>query len=273
MYKYFLLLFVGIVQKTAAQELFVFTDPASGLAARSLNLKLSDHYMPYDRVYSRPAHRLMLDAEVGISRKLTAMAGVSVSNMHTYQVKQEALFVEAKYRCLSLDEVHRHFRMAAFVQASHTKAPFHYDETNLTGDKSGVRLGMIATKLWNRFALSGTLSHTQVLDSSRFNETVYIPRRIYQTLNYSLSGGYLVLPRRYTSYRQVNVNLYGELLAQQALDHKSYYVDAAPALQFIFFSNTKLNVGYRFKLAGNAQRMSNVSWLFSIERSFLNVWK
>jgi hypothetical protein len=47
----------------------------------------------------------------------------------------------------------------------------------------------------------------------------------------------------------------------------------APALQFIFNSNAKLNVGYRFQLAGNMNRMANNSWLVSFERTFLNALK
>jgi hypothetical protein len=41
----------------------------------------------------------------------------------------------------------------------------------------------------------------------------------------------------------------------------------------IFFSNTQLNFGYRFQLTGDAQRISKTSWLVSLDRNFLNVWK
>ena len=40
-------------------------------------------------------------------------------------------------------------------------------------------------------------------------------------------------------------------LAQQSLERKAYYVDLAPAVQFIFNSNTKVNIGYRFQLRDN----------------------
>ena len=89
-------------------------------------------------------------------------------------------------------------------------------------------------------------------------------------MNYSLSAGYLLLPRKYTDYKQTNVNLYTELLAQQALDRKAYYVDLAPAVQVIFNSNTKLNLGYRFQLGGDMQRGAEYSFLVSLERTFLN---
>jgi hypothetical protein len=161
--------------------------------------------------------------------------------------------------------------MAAFAEAAHTRVPFHNDEIGLQGDKSGVQLGIIATQLWNNFALSATVSNTQVLDKSRNDKNViYTPSRIYEAMNYSLSGGYLLLPREYVDYKQTNLNLYLELLVQQSLDRKAYFADLAPAIQWIFNSNTKLNLGYRFQLDGTMQRMAKSSWLITLERIFLN---
>jgi hypothetical protein len=164
--------------------------------------------------------------------------------------------------------------MTAFAEAAYSRSPFHQDEVNVGGDKSGVQLGIIATQLWHKFALSATIIHTQLLDKSRNSKNViYIPSRIYEAMSYSLSGGYLLLPFQYTDYKQTNLNLYTELLAQQSLDRKAYYVDLAPALQLIFNSNTKLNFGYRFQLDGTMQRMAKTGWLISIERTFLNATK
>jgi hypothetical protein len=163
--------------------------------------------------------------------------------------------------------------MAVFADVSHTNIPFHYDEITLMGDKSGVEAGIIATQLWHRFALSGTVSHTQVLDKSRNNKVIYVPERNYQSFNYIVSGGYLLFPKEYTNYKQLNVNLYTEFLAQQTLDRPTHFIDMAPALQFIFNSNAKLNIGYRFQLTGNMNRMTDNSWLVSFERTFLNALK
>jgi len=194
--------------------------------------------------------------------------------MHTTDFKYESVSFYAKYRFLSKDELHKHFRMAFFADASTTRAPFHYDEITLMGDKSGIEAGIIATQLWHKLALSGTISHTQVLDQSRRNKTViYVPARNYQAMNYSLSAGYLIFPKEYTDYKQTNLNLYLEILAQQTLDQQTSYVDMAPALQLIFNSNTKLNIGYRFQAAGNMQRMASNSWQISVERTFLNALK
>ena len=197
----------------------------------------------------------------------------SASNMHTYDFKTESLTFFTKYRFLAHDEVHRHFRMAVFLQGSYTQAPFHYDEISLRGDRSGVEAGLIATQLLNRFALSGNISNVQVLDRSRNSETVFVPPRIYQAMNYSFSSGYSLFPKVYKSYRQLGANLYLEFLAQQTLDISRYYIDAAPAIQVVLFGNTKINAGYRFQLAGNESRVAKMSLQFSLDTLLLNIWK
>jgi hypothetical protein len=96
---------------------------------------------------------------------------------------------------------------------------------------------------------------------------------MYQAMNYSLSGGFLLFPKEYTDYKQTNLNIYAELLAQQLLDGKRHFVDLAPAVQLIFNSNAKLNIGYRFQLSSNMDRMTTNSWQVSFERTFLGALK
>jgi hypothetical protein len=253
------------------QELFVYTEPASNMPAHSLSTKLSANYIGklqgnQNRFMQRYTPELMF----GISRKWMFHLSGTFANMHTTNFRWESVYLYGKYRFVSKDELHSHFRMAAFVDASYSRSPYHYDDVSLQGDKSGVQAGLIATHLWNKLAVSTIISHTQALDESRGDKVQYIPSRIYQVMNYSLSAGYLLLPFEYIDYRQTNLNLYAELLVQQSLDRKAYYVDLAPALQLIFNSNAKLNIGYRFELNGDMQRMTSSSWLVSFERTFLN---
>lgn len=261
---------VAISFNLHSQELFVFSEPASNMPAHSVSAKLTGHFVTRDNIYARFSQRYMPQLMLGVSKRLMVHLGCTFSDMHTFKFRYESFNLYAKYRVLSNDDIHTHFRMAVFAEGSKTRAPFHYDETTLMGDKSGVGAGIIATQLWNKFALSGTLSHYQVLDKSRNDKVQYIPSRTYQSMDYSLSAGYLLFPRQYTDYGQTNLNLYAELLAEQSLDISKYCLDAAPALQIIFNSNTKVNLGYRFQLAGNMQRMSANSWQLSIERTFLN---
>lgn len=267
-----LVVLVLVLSYTHAQELYVYTEPASNMPAHSISAKLSTYYAKdrfnTDRVMQRYVPELMW----GISKKVMVHAAVSFADMHTKRFRQETMYVYGKYRFLSFDEVHRHFRMAVFTELSHSRNPFHYDEISLL-DKSGITGGIIATALSNKTAVSLTVSHTQVLGEARKSKVVYIPERIVQAMNYSLSGGYLLLPREYTGFKQTNLNLYAELLAQQALDRKAHYVDLAPAVQLIFNSISKLNLGYRFQLTGNMQRMSKQGLLVSYEYTFLNVFK
>jgi hypothetical protein len=273
MRKFFIVLSLFAIAKAKGQELYVFSEPASNMPAHSMSAKLTGHFVSKDNIYGRFSQRYMPEVMFGISKKMMVHVWGTLADMHTDNFRFESYGVYAKYRFLSKDEIHKHFRMAVFADASHTRIPFHYDEITLMGDKSGIGAGIIATQLWHKFALSGTVTHTQVLDKSRNNKVIYVPERNYQAFNYSLSGGYLLFPKEYTDYRQLNVNLYTEFLGQQTLDRPTHYVDMAPALQFIFNSNAKLNVGYRFQLAGNMNRMANNSWLVSFERTFLNALK
>lgn len=270
---FFFLLSFFIVYTLRGQELYAFTDPASNIPAHSVSVKVSGVFMGAQTWHDRPMQRYIPEVMIGLSKKWMLRGGLTFGDMHTSNFRWESIYLYTKFRFLSKDGLHRHFRMAAFVDGSYTRSPFHNDEISLTGDKGGIQFGDIATQLWNKLAVSGTVSHTQVLDESRRSKNIiYVPARAYQSVNYSLSAGYLLLPREYTDYRQTNVNIYAELLGQQTLDagRKVSFVDLAPALQLIFNSNTKLNVGYRFQLGGNMQRMAEASWLVSIERTFLN---
>ncbi len=268
------LLFFFFASNARGQELFVYTEPASNIPAHSISAKVCGMFMGPQPWHDQPMQRIMPEVMFGISKKWMLHAGTTLGNMHTDNFTWESVYLYNQYRFLSKDEVHRHFRMAAFAEAAYSQSPFHQDEVSLDGDKSGIQFGLIATQLWNRFALSGTVSHTQILDKSRNSKNViYVPSRIYQAMSYSISAGYLLLPKEYTDYRQTNLNLYTEFLAQQSLDRKAYYIDMAPALQLIFNSNTKLNFGYRFQLSGTMQRMSETSFLIGLERTFLNALK
>jgi hypothetical protein len=257
------------VSALKAQELYVYTEPASNMPAHSLSAKAAAIFIRNnsgDWAGQRYSPEIML----GLNKNWMLHGAVSFSDLYTGQLRLESGRVYAKYRFYSDDEVHRHFRMAAFGEASISRNDLQYDELSLEGDQSGVKGGLVATQLWNKLAVSSTLSYLLVtskkpkLDPDNF---------IYQGYNYSLSAGYLVLPIEYTDFKQTNLNIYTELLGQRSTDKSKYYVDFAPALQLIFNSNFKLNLGYRFQVAGNMYRMGERGFLVSVERTFLNAWK
>ena len=250
------------------QELYVFSEPASNMPARSLSIRQTEKLQPRQAGGStqlRNTTELML----GLNRNLMVHAATSFSNMYSPGQQWESVRVYAKYRFLSNDELYRHFRMSAFAEAGYSRNKPFVDELGIDGDQSGVQAGVIATQLLHKLALSTTVGFAK---ASGVDPMLPGPSS-HQALNYSLSAGYLLLPKDYTSYGQTNINLYLELLGQQATNIRKYYLDLAPAVQLIFNSEAKLNIGYRFQLGSDMRRFSPSSWLIGFEWVFLNVLK
>jgi hypothetical protein len=217
-------------------------------------------------------NRYTTELMFGLNKNLMIHTAASFSNMYSSGMRWESAKIYAKYRFFSNDGLYTHFRMAAFGEASYSRNKPLYDELSMEGDQSGIQAGLIATQLLHKLAVSATVSITEVLQESRWQKS--FPQLFpYEAFNYSLSAGYLVLPKKYTDYQQANLNLYAELIGQRTFDLKRYSVDLAPAAQLIFNSNAKLNFGYRFQLGSNMQRMSRESWLLSFEWLFLNALK
>ena len=271
----FFLLFILLIPAVVsiAQELYPYTEPASNMPARSMSVKLSGMFgkgVHGNRLEQRYSPEVMF----GISKKWMLHAGFTFSNMYERFYYYESARIYAKYRFLSMDEVHKHFRMAAFATAAYSRNRLQHNELNLMGDHSGVQVGVIATQLWNKLAVSGTASLVEVFDKKRNDKTV--PQQYaFESLNYSLSAGFLVLPADYKDYKQTNLNIYAELLGGRNLDWKyeKYYLDLAPSIQLIFNSTSKLNVGYRFQLKSDIYRNMKNSWMVSYEHIFLNALK
>jgi hypothetical protein len=263
--------FLFCLVQANSQELFPYSEPASNMPARSVSLKTTS-IIHGDIHSSRTLHRHMPEMMFGISKKLMFHAGLMISNMHQPKMILEGARVYFKYRFLSNDGVHKHFRMAAFAAGAHSANHLDHNEINLMmGEQTGVQAGLIATQLWNKFALSATASWNEVLSPERWEKTV-TSRYAFQSINYSISAGYLVLPVEYKSYEQTNINLYAELLGSRNLNfrNETYYVDLAPSIQAIFKSTAKLNLGYRFQLNSDIYRLTKNSWLISFEYLFLH---
>ncbi len=255
-----------------AQELYVFTEPASNMPSKSFGIGYKGKFL---RGYhsGKIEQRHSADAQFEFTRNLMLHVGTTFSNMYSQNFRWESVNTILKYRFFSKDGIHRHFRMAAFAEGSYSRNVPFYDEISFEGDQSGIRIGLIGTQLLHKLALSSTLSLSEVLNEKRWEKSGFPDPYSYEAFNYSLSAGYLLLPFRYTDFKQTNVNLYLELLGSKSLDKSLYYVDLAPAIQFIINSTVKLNAGYRFQLDGNMHRMSTNSILISAEATFLNLLK
>ena len=267
---FFILLILGCIV-VQSQELFVFTEPASNMPANSLGLKYAGKFL--NGYHSNKLEqRHTVEFMAGINKKWMVHASTSFSDMYSYPVvRWESVRAYGKYRFYSNDEVHQHFRATAFLEGSYSRNDPYYDEISFEGDQSGVRAGIIMTQLIHKFALSTTLSLSEVLQPQRWEEGP--DPYSYQAANYTLSAGYLLFPFKYRSYKQTNVNFYLEFLGSSNIGKDLHYLDMAPAIQFIFNSNTKLNFGYRFQLYGNMHRMATEIYDVSLDWTLLNAIK
>lgn len=253
------------------QEMFVSSSPASSNPAHSIVVGLNGKTMKSDHDGKRE-YRLAPEVEVGISKNFMLIGGATFANMFFEdKVEFESARLYAKYRVYSNDQVHKHFRVALYGTGSWSNNPLVYQELNLDGDNTGWQLGVVATQLTNKLATSAGLSYVQLSGNA---DKLFLGYPFSKNaIQYNLSAGYLVFPRKYNSYNQTNFNIYCEIVGQQNTDIKRGFVDIAPAIQFIFNSNIMLNFGARFQLAGNAHRMGTQSFSAGLHYHFFNAWK
>lgn len=253
--------------KGYAQELFTYTEPASNMPAHSVGLRVTNWLMD-EPATAHINYHLIPEVMVGVNNKLMLHVEGFFSNREG-GMSAEGAGLYAKYRFLSRDNVYRHFRMAAFGRASTNNGNIHQEEIVTNGHNTGYQLGLISTQLLHKLALSGTAYYEHAYNNYKGNE---LPITMAdQAINYSLSAGLLVLPKRYKGYNQVNMNVMMEILAQSQPDNGKQYVDIAPSLQFIFKSQMRVDIAYRRELYSNMLRSAPNGLLIRIEHLLFNV--
>jgi hypothetical protein len=280
---------------SSAQELYVATEPASNMATGSIGLRMNTKlfYMSHAGRYS---YRIDPEVMIGVNKHLMVHANLYGSDMYQNRFRAEGGGVYAKYRFLSQDDVHSHFRMAAFGRVSLIKNPsvlqedhtyfidhgngvilehhetvtYENDEIDIEGNNSGFVTGVVATQLVHKLAVSSSVAWAQRWKNI---DAVKYPGQSEQAISYTLSAGYLLLPREYKDYKQTNMNLYCELLGSSSVDKKGYFLDVAPAVQFIFNSISRLDLSYRKEIAGTMKRLSDSYFMVRFEYNLLNVFK
>ena len=206
----------------------------------------------------------------GISKNWMVHGNLYFSNMHAAQFRTEGGGLYIKYRFLSLDDVHSHFRMAAYAKGSIINNPIEYNEINLGGDNSGFTGGIVATQLLHKVALSFTGGYIRGMNNTRDAYRAGQPRN---SLNYSLSAGLLTLPIRYKNFNQPNVNLYAEFLGKYNPDTKEQFLDLATAIQVILASRFRVDLSYRRQLSGNMFRINNQEVMLRLEYNIFSAYK
>ncbi len=271
-----LLILLAAFYSANALELYPYSEPASNMPARSVSVKNSSMFHKGVHTGSKILQRHMPEVMFGLNKNWMVHIGTNFSNMHDEKFIWEGARLYAKYRFVSKDDVHKHFRMAVFGAAAYSRNHLDHNEINLMmGEQSGVQGGVIATQLWNRFAISATGSWNEVLSGDRWDKIYPQGRFASHSINYSISAGFLLLPLEYRDYNQTNINLYAELLGSRNINfpREKYFVDLAPSIQAIFSSTAKLNVGRRFQLGSDIYRLTKDSWMISFEYIFLNALK
>ena len=180
--------------------MYVFTEPASNMPAKSLGLYGSDRFLK-DRHEDKTTHRSTLGLQYGISKKWMVHGYTTFSNMYATNYRWESVRAYAKYRFLSIDEVHKHFRAAAFGRLSYSRNIWVYDEVDLDGDQSGWQGGVVVTELLHKLAISASGSYNRV---TYFGKDKNLRPPVRNAFDYTLSAGYLLLPREYKSYDSLN---------------------------------------------------------------------
>lgn len=258
-----------IVQFLGAQELFVFTEPASNMAKGGIGVRISNAFMKEDFT-KRIDYHLVPEVMAGISKKIMIHAEAFISNMST-DLKAEGGGLYLKYRFFSIDEVHSHFRMALFGRYAFNNAHIHEPAIDLQGHNSGYEAGLVSTKLINKVAVSAIISALHVNDNGK--QKFGFGSKNRNAFNYSLSAGKLMLPKEYTSYGQTNLNLMLEFLGQINSQTGDGYLDAAPSIQFIINSRIRIDAGYRFAINEKLYRSAPSGAVFKFEYNFYNVIK
>lgn len=262
-------LFLLAANTLHAQELFVYTEPASNMPARSIGVRMGNMLMKEKGTDTYEYH-LIPEIMIAANKKLMLHADAFLSNVDKKFSLEGGSFY-AKYRLLSYDQVHSHFRVAAYARVSFNNSVVHQEEVDLYGHNSGYTAGFVATQLLHKVALSANVAYLHAMDNGSKNKFPSIQSR--NAAGYSLSVGKLLLPKEYTDYKQTNLNLIIELLGQTSGDNGKSFLDAAPAIQFIFNSQARVDIGYRTQLYNSMYRTAPNGFILRFEYLFFNAFK
>lgn len=161
------LLVAMAISSVNAQELYVFSEPASNMSAKSIGVRMTSEGF----INPEFKTRILPEVMVGFNKNLMVHVQGFLSDMDG-KFKAEGGRLYAKYRFYSADALQSHFRMAAFGQLSTSNRPVYTEDINLEGDNSGFGMGLIATQLLHKLALSGTLGYTKAFERKEDRKSV-----------------------------------------------------------------------------------------------------
>lgn len=266
MKKYLFIVALLATFQSYAQELFVYTEPASNMPAKTIGLRVSQNFFK-DQYTGVTNYHLLPEVMFGINKNLMVHAEGFFSNRDK-SLSYEGFAVYGKYRLYSKDDVHTHFRLAAFGRISTNNSEIHQEEVDINIHNSGYQFGAIATQLLHKVALSSSVSFVNAIDNGSTNK--YPLNQSDKAINYTFSLGKLLLPKVYTNYNQTNLNVMVELLGQKLVGNSKSYLDIAPSLQLIIHSQTRIDFGYRQQIYSNEFRTAPNGFMIRIEHLLFN---
>lgn len=269
MKKILIIALLFVLQKGNSQELFVVTDPASNVPANSLgvNIMQSAFKEKFEPGYN---YHFMPEVTYGLNKNIMARVSAFISNRSNQLVTEGGSFL-LKYRFFSTDDLNSHFRLAAYGRYSFNNSDIHQEQIEILGHNSGFETGIIATKLINKLAISSSISFEKAMD----NKPNYpFPDNIGDNAtNYTLSFGKLMYPKKYTSFKQTNINLMIEFVGQTINENGKSFIDVVPAIQFIFNSQARLDFAYRKELMSSMFRTAPNGFYLNLYYTFFNLKK
>jgi len=271
----FLLLSIFFKSEFAkSQELFVMTEPASNMPAKAVAMRVTNKFMN-GHLHSYAGNdesyfmqRIVPEFAIGLNKKINLRVSGFLANYYQKSIKLEGFNMYVKYRFLSHDDLHRHFRMAAFSRISVIDHAINFREINLEGDNSGLSTGFVATQLLHKLALSATLGYVHTTNNIGNYRPDFVAKN---SINYTLSAGYLLLPFHYKNYNQPNLNVYCELQGRNSFsEYEAHIFEVFPALQLILKSYMRIDLGYRYQIKSNVSRNAYSGYLLRFEYNIFN---
>ena len=254
----FFLILVIIFNDSYSQELYINSEPASLIpkGTKVVRLSYSNIIIDESNALGDVANAFLMTPSLayGLSKKIMISTSFQFAN-RPYEQDLVPNFVfngfkfYSKQRIYTTDKQKNHTRLSSFLKYSFHKDNFMKSNIDLDLQDKGFELGLIGTQLIKKLAISITSAYTRANDiNDDSNNLISL-----STFKNSLSAGYLLLPRKYKSYKQTNFNLYLEYLTNIIMNktfpvrYNRFSSTLAPGLQFVILSRSRLDFSYKIR--------------------------
>ena len=254
----FFLILVIIFNDSYSQELYINSEPASLIpkGTKVVRLSYSNIIIDESNALGDVANAFLMTPSLayGLSKKIMISTSFQFAN-RPYEQGLVSNFgfngfkFYSKQRIYTTDKQKNHTRLSSFLKYSFHKDNFMKGNIDLDLQNKGFELGLIGTQLIKKLAISITSAYIRANDiNDDSNNLINL-----STFKNSLSAGYLLLPRKYKSYKQTNFNLYLEYLTNTIMNktfpvrYNRFSSTLAPGLQFVILSRSRLDFSYKIR--------------------------